>query len=605
MNKSVKIPEIVMGTDCCIIGGGLSGTFAALSAARHGAKVVLIQDRPMLGGNASSEIRMWVRGAKGTFDRETGLISEFEEKNIHYNPNLTSTMNDANLFGMVKENKNITLLLNTSCYDAKTENGKVTEVTCWNTFCYTRYIIKAKYFCDSSGDSILALLTGANHRKGRESVEEFNETLAREKEDEYTMGMSILLAARETHKKVEFVAPAFANKYLSDSDFETSLQNNEFSLKRNHIPSTSGDNLWWVELGGRAKNMSELSAVRDELVKSIYGVWDHIKNHGDHGMDNWDLEWVGFLPGKRESIRYEGEFIMTEKDILSGGHFDDEIAFGGWPLDDHGSFGLERNEEEGNVASRFIPVNEIYGIPYRVLYSNNIKNLFFAGRNISVSHVALSSTRVMGTCSLLGQATGTAMAVANKYGVMPCDVYKNHIKLVQELLLDDGMYLPHVKREVSLLTKKAKISLNDSEVEILQNGIERPRKVAGENMVTMPLDKELIFTFDSKEFIPTLRLRFDPDYERFSISKNRKMRVYAMKLHTGLDFSPVTTANTIVKSFTIYADGKEIFSENNNFVSLVKIPLNVTAKEIKIKWHETHGATTVNLFSADFIEEKL
>lgn len=605
MQKSIKIPLITIETDVCVIGGGLAGTFSAISAARHGAKVVLVQDRPMLGGNASSEVRMWVRGAKGTFDRETGLISEFEEKNIHYNPNLTSTVNDATLYGMVKEHENITLLLNTSCYDASMDGDKVTEITCWNSFSYTKYAIKAKYFCDSSGDSILALLTGANHRKGRESVKEFNETLAREQEDGYGMGMSIILAARETSKKVDFVAPSFANKYLTDEDFEISLNTEKFMLKRNHIPSTSGDNLWWVELGGRANNMSELNDVRDKLLKAIYGVWDHIKNHGDHGMDNWDLEWVGFLPGKRESIRYEGEYMMTEHDILSGGHFDDQIAFGGWPLDDHGSFGLERNSEEGNVASRFIPVNEVYGIPYRILYSNNIKNLFFAGRNVSVSHVALSSTRVMGTCALLGQAAGTAVAIANKYNCTPSEVGKKYIKLLQRILLDDGMFLPHIKREVTSLTKRAKINLLGSEIAILQNGIERPRKVAGENAIKLPLNKDLTFTFDSEEFIPTLRLRFDPDYERFSISNNRKMRVFAMKLHTGLDFEPVKTAKTIVKSFSIFADGKLVYQTDNNFVSLVKIPLNLFAKQITIKFNQTYGEESISLFSADFIGEDL
>lgn len=605
MQKITKLPEIVLQTDVCVIGGGLSGTFAAISAARHGAKVVLVQDRPMLGGNASSEVRMWVRGAKGTFDRETGLISEFEEKNIHYNPNLTSTVNDATLYGMVKENENITLLLNTSCYDAKTDGDAVTEIICWNTFSYTRYIIKAKYFCDSSGDSILASLVGANHRKGRESVKEFNETLAREQEDCYGMGMSIILAARETDKKVKFVAPSFANKYESDEDFEISLNTDKFMLKRNHVPSTSGDNLWWVELGGRAKDMSELNAVRDELLKSIYGVWDHIKNHGDHGMDNWDLEWVGFLPGKRESVRYEGEYMMKESDVLSGGRFDDQIAFGGWPLDDHGSFGLERNTEEGNVASRYIPVNEVYGIPYRILYSNNIKNLFFAGRNVSVSHVVLSSTRVMATCALLGQATGTAMAIANKYGLSPCKVGEKHIKLLQQTLLDDGMFLPHIKREISPLTKRAKINLESDEIKVLQNGIERPRTVAGENAIKLPLDKDLTFTFDKEEYVDILRMRFDPDYERFSISKNRKMRVFAMKLHTGLDFEPVKTAKTIVKSFSVYADGKLVYKTDDNFVSLVKIPLKLFAKQITIKFNETYGEESINLFSADFIGEDL
>ena len=163
--------------DLCIIGGGLSGMCAAISAAREGVKVVLIQDRPVLGGNASSEIRMWIRGAKGLHNRETGIVSEIEEENIYRNPTLNYSLWDTVLYEKVKNEKNIRLLLNCTCLDAETVNGSVKSVSAWQLTTYTFYKIKAKYFADCSGDSILAPITGALYRVGREGNSEFNETI--------------------------------------------------------------------------------------------------------------------------------------------------------------------------------------------------------------------------------------------------------------------------------------------------------------------------------------------------------------------------------------------------------------------------------------------
>ncbi len=594
-----KLTKIITECDLCVIGGGLSGSFAALSAARHGARVVLIQDRPMLGGNASSEIRMWVRGAKKKNDRETGLISELEERNIYYNPTLVSSVFDATLYGMLAENENITMLLNTSCVDAHTENGKIVSVEAWQLTTYTWHIVKAKIFMDCSGDSILAPLVGAEYRKGRESTEEFGETLAQPKADTRTMGMSILLAARQTDKPVKFTPPTFAYEYTDDSAFMSGAVE-QFEQVRSHAIGTSGCNLWWIELGGEGDTIHDAAKLHGELLASVYGVWDHIKNHGDHGMENWDLEWVGFLPGKRESRRYIGDVIVTEHDIVSGGHFDDEIAYGGWGLDDHNPFGMRKNDGEC-LASRVIPVKNIYGLPYRMLYSKNIDNLMFAGRNISATHAALSSTRVMATCSLLGQAAGTAAAIAVKYGCMPRGVYEAHIKELQKILLDDGVFLPHIKRETSELALSAKLNISDADKEVLFNGIDRPRATYDDNMIFQSIGDSLTFEFNGKKHVDTLRLIFDRDYTRETVSDNKKMRVYAMKLHTGDDFVPVRVASTTVKGFVIYADGKEIYRDENNFLAIRHIPLNTDAEKLEIKWISTNGDEKIRLFSADFI----
>ncbi len=586
--------------DICIVGGGLSGSFAALAAARRGQSVVIIQDRPMLGGNASSEIRMWIRGATRPFDRESGYISELEQRNIYKNPSLVHSVFDATLYGMLVENKNITMLLNASCCDAKTDGNKIVSVSAWQMTTYTWYTVEAKIFADCSGDSILAPLVGAEHRKGREAKSEYNETLAKDVADEHTMGMSIILAARETDHPVKFVRPDFANIYPTDESFSGDENAVRHALTRDHDVGTSKTNLWWIELGGHCDSIHDAEKMRKELLASVYGVWDHIKNQGDHGKENWELEWVGFLPGKRESRRYIGDTVVTESDILSGGDFSDEVAYGGWPLDDHNPYGMMKNSES-NVASISIPLDKIYGLPYSSLYSKNVENLMFAGRNVSVTHVALSSTRVMATCSLLGQAMGTGASLAVKYNCTPGKVGEEHIKELQKELLDDGMFLPHIKREQSELAKKAKLNISHSERETLFNGVERPRTEIGENLISQNVGDSLIFDFDRESTVKTLRLVFDPDYSRESISENRKMRVFAMKLNTGKDFKPVKVANTLVKSFAVYADGKEICTVEENYLSLVKIPLNVTAKRLEIKWLATWGAEKVNLYSADFI----
>ena len=585
--------------DVCVVGGGLAGSFAAIAAAKQGAKVTLIQDRPMLGGNASSEIRMWVRGAKGNFNRETGLISELEERNIRYNPYLNHSTLDAILYDMVKENENVRVLLNTSCLGAESEGGRVKSVDAWQLTTYTRYTVSAPLFIDCSGDSILAPIVGAEYRHGREAKSEYGERLAREEADTKTMGMSILLAARETDHPVKFVPPPFANVYEDDSAFDNS-GGGEYALTRDQNIGTSGTNLWWVELGGEGHSIYDAERVRDELLAAIYGVWDHLKNRGDHGMENWEIDWIGFLPGKRESRRYVGDYVLTENDILAGGKFSDEVAYGGWPLDDHNPYGMRKNDGETH-PSVVINLDDIYGIPLRSLYSKNIENLMFAGRNISATHAAISSTRVMATCALLGQAVGVSAGLAVKYGKLPREIANGFAPEVQRILMDDGVFLPHIKKEISPLTKEAKINISDSDREILLNGIERPRTKVNENLVTQGIGDKLVFSFDEPKRVESLRLVFDPDFKRMSISENLKMRVFAMKLHTGLDFKPVKVAKTLVKAFAVYADGKEVARVADNFKRLVKLPLGVVAKEISIEWLETNGDGCVKLFSAEVI----
>ncbi len=592
--KSIK-------TDLCVIGGGLAGTICAISAARKGAKVVLIQDRPVLGGNSSSEIRMWVRGAKGECNRETGILAELEEENIYRNPTLAPTLWDSVLYGKVKAEKNITLLLNASVLSAESENDEIKSVTAWQLTTYSYYAVEAKYFVDCSGDGILAFLTNAEYRIGREAQSEYNEKIGPEISDSKTMGMSMLLQARETDHKVDFIPPDWANVYETDEDFAIiPYLAGQHSTFRDHKIGTSGCNLWWMELGGDGEAIANTEETRDELIKVVFGIWDHIKNRGDHGCENWELEWVGFLPGKRESVRYIGDYVLTQNDIEENKHFPDAVAYGGWPMDDHNPLGMKANKKT-DAPSKMYPAPSPYEIPYRCLYSRNIKNLFFAGRDISATHGAMSSTRVMATCSLLGQAVGNAAVLCVKHGASPRDITEKYIAELQSEILSDGVMIPNLKREISSLSKEAVLNISDSERAVLFSGIERPSPDGERNHISIPLGGELSFRFYKEKELDTLRIQFDLDYSRKSLTPNMKMQWFAQKLNVGRDFVPMKVASTIVRSFEVFADGESIFKNENNYHSLVFIPLGRRAKSITVKFHDTHGADTVNIFACDLI----
>lgn len=477
---------IIHSPDLCVVGGGLAGVCCAISAARHGIKVVLVQDRPVLGGNASSEIRMWVRGAHGKDNRETGILEEIILENYYQNPYHKYPIWDSVLFEKVKAEKNITLLLNTSCFDAKMNGKEIESIKCWQSNAESFHIIEASYFADCSGDSILAPLSGASFMYGRESKSDFNETIPPDIADKKTMGMSCLFQIRETDSKKEFIPPLWAYKYESDDDLPK-------------VEHDKNDNFWWIEIGGEMDCIHDTDACRDELLKISYGVWDHMKNHGDHGVDNWELEWIGFLPGKRESRRYVGKYTVTQNDVQSGGNFEDIIAYGGWTMDDHFPGGFYYRDGYPTV---FHHAPSPWGLPLRCMISKDIENLVFAGRNISVTHAALSSSRVMGTCAILGQALGTAVAQAIHTNVKPENV---NIDVLQRTLMDDDCFIPGHFRSVSELSKSAKCNC-----EIVRNGKDR----GDENIWSGKNGDTIEYVFENDTKISEIRLVFDSDLNR-------------------------------------------------------------------------------------------
>ncbi|MBE5772428.1 MAG: FAD-dependent oxidoreductase [Clostridiales bacterium] len=519
--------KVLHQTDICVIGGGLSGLIAAVAAARHGAKVVLMHDRPVLGGNASSEIRMWVRGAAGVENRETGIIQEIELENIYRNPTMNYSIWDTVLYQIVRNEENIQLLLNCTCVGCDMKDGKIESITGWQLNSYTWHRVEADIFMDCSGDSILAPLTGADFRVGREARDEYDEYAAPEVADSYTMGSSCLIEARKTDHPCKFIPPEWANVYPDD----------ESMYLKNHDIIGTDVNFWWIELGGEEDTILDAQSINEELIKVAYGVWDHIKNHGDHGMENWELEWVGFLPGKRESRRYVGPYVLNQRDLEEGHHFEDAVAFGGWTMDNHNPKGFKFM----GYSSHHIKPKVPYEIPFRCMYSRNVPNLMFAGRNISATHMAMSSTRVMATCSVIGQAAGTGAALAVKYGCMPSKVSEEHIAELQAMLLEDGCFIPGLNRAVS---GKVQAELNEAEKRILENGWERPND-GNANTIAVPDGGSLVI--DILGPCKKLRLALDTDFSRESITNCSKYKKFAMRTHVDPERDHVSMPANLLK----------------------------------------------------------
>ncbi len=555
--------------DLCVVGGGMAGLCAAVAAARHGARVVLMQDRPVLGGNASSEIRMHICGAHGEENREAGILEEIFMENCYRNPGLKYTIWDTVLYEKARFQENIELLLNCTCNDVASAKGRIESVNGWQMTSQTWHRVKARYFADCSGDSILRIC-GAKFRRGREARDEFDESHAPPVADEKTMGNSILIQLRAVDEHLPFVSPRWAYRY-ADGDLP-------------HRSLRPSGNFWWLEIGGEEDTIADAEAIRDELLKIAFGVWDYIKNHPDGRGAQWELEWIGALPGKRENIRYVGDHILTQNDVEAGGKFDDIVAYGGWSMDDHHPAAIEHK----GAPTIFHPAPSPYGIPYRVLYSRNVENLFFAGRNISATHMAMSSTRVMATCAILGQAVGTAAALAVANGLTPRGVHEKKITVLQDTLADDDCYLPGRPREVSRLSREAALSASEGNAEPLRNGVDRSLAKTDNGWWGKP-DAWVEYRFSEPQSLSRARLVFDshlPFDKRMPSSYPKKANRATFPRRMCRDFDLLVLEDDGTWSVA----GKE----RDNYQRLVKITLDVETRAIRFVprrswgWHEVH-----------------
>jgi hypothetical protein len=450
---------IALASDLLIVGGGLTGTCAAVTAARAGLKVILVQDRPVLGGNCSSEVRLWILGAtshmgnNNRWAREGGVIDEIMLDNINRNPDGNPLIFDIVLLEKVVEEANITLLLNTAVYDLDKKSGSENDaIETVYAFCSqnsTKYVLSAPLFCDSSGDGILGFLAGAAFRMGAESMEEFGEKFAPDKAYGELLGHSMYFYSKDIGRPVKFTPPSFALQDITD-----------IPRYKTFSPKDFGCRLWWLEYGGRLDTVHDTETIKWELWKVVYGAWNYIKNSGEFPeAENMTLEWVGTIPGKRESRRFEGDYLIKQQDIVEQKTFDDTVAFGGWSLDLHPADGVYSDQSGCNQWHS----KGVYSIPYRCFYSKNINNLFIAGRIISATHVAFASTRVMATSATGGQAVAMAAAIAKKYNCTAREVGDLHLAELQLELWRSGQYLPQTQiSDPDNLVEKATITASSS-----------------------------------------------------------------------------------------------------------------------------------------------
>ena len=563
--------------DFCVVGGGTAGLCAAIAAARKGIRVAIVQDRPVFGGNSSSEIRVHIcgadRGNKIPNLRETGILEELRLENLRRNPQRSFSIWDTILYEKVMLEPNLEAFLNCSCLDAEMDGDRIRSITGWQLTTETYHRIEAEIFADCSGDGILAPLTGAEFRIGREARSEYGESFAPEVADRKTMGMTCLFMARDTGKPQPFEPPSWAYDFPTDDDLP----------HRVHGHLEMG--YWWIELGGEQDSIHDTEKIRDELLKIVFGIWDHLKNHGDHGAETWVLDWIEFLPGKRESRRYIGDHVLTQNDIESEGRFEDIVAYGGWPMDDHHPGGFWHKGEPTTFYSTPSP----YGIPYRCLYSRNIANLMFAGRCASASHMAMSSTRVMGTGAVMGQAVGTASAIAVKNGILPREVGRQHLKELQQELLRDDCYLPWLRQEFSPLTRQAVLRASSGDPEPLRDGINRP---VGDDLHAWEgkVGDTIEYEFSHPQRVSSLTLIFDS-----ALSRN-----IAMSYHGKYDHLTQVPPE-MVRDFRIqihtdqgWRPWREI---KGNYQRLFRIDVGLEVRGIRAVFDATWGAERVRLYA--------
>ncbi len=577
--------------EVAVIGGGMAGICAAVSSARLGNKTVLIQDRPVLGGNASSEIRVTVNGVqslknKHVVERETGILEEILIENWYYNEQESYPVWDHVLYDFVKRQDNLTLMLNIQAFDVVMNDNKIKFAICRQTTTETEFTINASIFIDASGDGLLAKMSGAEYRIGREGKAEFNESYAPDKPDNWVMGDCIMMITKDVGRPIKFKPPRYAIPF----DAATAFKDKHRKIKQ------IKEGFWWVEIGSNTDIIGEREEIKHKLLANFYGVWDHIKNSGEFPeAENIALDWIGSVPGRRESRRFMGDYILTQPDMEEYRHFEDTVAYGGWSLDEHCPGGIENLTEPASYFhSRF---KQVYEIPFRCLYSKNIDNLMMAGRNASVSHMALSSSRIIATCALMGQAVGTASAFCLKYGATPRQVGQKYINELQEQLLRDDSYLPNrpandqldKARAVSVIFGSSTLS---GDVKNLINGVGRAEVDKINHWQSNGLNAELQLEWKNKQSLTSVELKFDTNLQR-------KMMMH--KNPAKNKGQVIGVPPELVKNFSvevrIAGQWQEVGKVEENLTRLVKVNFNeVKTTAVRVKLKDTYGDPNIKVF---------
>lgn len=438
--------------DLVVVGGGIAGITTAISAARLGNTVALIQNRPVLGGNNSSEVRVGLSGLIhqepysniGNLVDEISPVGHWTYWDAQKNPNsersqkiIEAVENDTILkihnaapkgnyqddkkLNAVLAEKNITLFLNTHMNGAEMEGDKIVSVNTINLKTSERQNIKGALFADCTGDGNLGFAAGAHFRQGREPRSLTFETLAPAKEDQLLMGSSMQWVSEASPEN-----PPFPKK------IPWAVQFNEDTC----VPTDKGD--WDWETGADRDQATETERIRDYALRIIFGNWAVLKHHSSQAPEfqkykDLSLQWIAYIAGKRESRRLMGDIILRQQDIEDSEPYPDASVTTTWTIDLHYPKKLKCACDAFMSNADHVEIKP-YPIPYRTFYSRNIENLMMAGRNISVTHVALGTVRVQRTTGMMGEVVGMAASLIKKYQSTPRGVYENHLPELIELM---------------------------------------------------------------------------------------------------------------------------------------------------------------------------
>ncbi|MDE6071895.1 MAG: FAD-dependent oxidoreductase [Muribaculaceae bacterium] len=400
--------------DLVVVGGGIAGMCAAVTAAREGMNVALVNDRPVLGGNNSSEVRVHLGGhiEIGPNKGLGRIIREFGHSRAG-NAKPADFYEDAKKDSFILAEPRVTLYPGYRAMSVNSDGKSIKDVTIQNIEDNSEIVLSAPLFSDCTGDGTIGYLAGASFMMGRESRDAFNESLAPEIADMQTMGASVQWYTRDDNRPTNF------------PKFNYGLNFNENNCER----VTMGE--WKWETGMNRDQIMEAETVRDYGLMVIYSNWSFLKNQLKEGdkFRNRSLDWVAYIAGKRESRRLLGDYVLKQDDIDKNVFHEDASFTTTWSLDLHFPDPDNSSKFPGNefkAATKHIYIHP-YAVPYRCLYSRNIDNLFMAGRNISVTHVALGTVRVMRTTGMMGEVVGMAAALCQKHNTSPRGVYNDHL----------------------------------------------------------------------------------------------------------------------------------------------------------------------------------
>ncbi|MBQ2221908.1 MAG: FAD-dependent oxidoreductase [Bacteroidales bacterium] len=408
--------------DLVVVGGGMSGICAALAAARLGSKVALVQDRYILGGNNSSEVRVGLGGQinMAPYPSLGYLLNEIGPDRIG-NARGAHHYQDWKKMDVVKAEPNISLFLGYTVTDAVMEDGKIRSVTAIEATRQDRIVLSGHTFADCTGDAHLAVLAGAETRMGREARSEYGESLAPEKADDYTMGVSIEWYCEDWNTPCSFPDSLDWGLHLDEETVEPVHRAN-----------------WYWEVGMNDDQVADAEKIRDYGMYVAYSTFSYCKNRLAKKED-WEcthLVWVSHVSGKRESRRIIGDLVLREQDLTRPIPYEDGTCTTTWRIDQH--YPDPRNAgkypgAEWMSIGKLVPIDP-YALPYRCFYSKDVANLFMAGRDISVTHVALGSVRVMRTCAMMGEVVGMAASICSKRSVLPRDIYTTYFEDLKALM---------------------------------------------------------------------------------------------------------------------------------------------------------------------------